>query len=320
MTPAVLAAAPAGRAVGQQQKARRKIRRIRPHRVAVVAFLTMAAAFFCVPLYVILVTSFKTMEQVRFGEIFSLPQPFTLAAWHYAWLEACSGMACGGISRGFVNSLWILFPSLAMTISLAAVTGYALALWNVRWANGLLFVLFVCAFVPFQIIMYPLIVMAGPGVPIPFSSLKAGLGVYGTTFGIAVVHTVLSLPILTLIFRNFFRGIPNEITAAAMIDSGSFWRIFLEIVLPMSGNILIVVLILMITGIWNDFLVGLTFGGQDSQPMTVMLNNIAYTTTGETNYPVNMAAALLTAAPPLIIYFVLGKFFVQGITAGAIKG
>ena len=105
-----------------------------------------------------------------------------------------------------------------------------------------------------------------------------------------------------------------------MIDSGSFWRIFFEIVLPMSGNIMIVVLILMITGIWNDFIVGLTFGVQGSQPMTVILNNIALTTTGEKNYAVDMAAALLTAAPPLIIYFVLGKFFVQGITAGAIKG
>ena len=154
----------------------------------------------------------------------------------------------------------------------------------------------------------------------PLIRATAALGVYGTTFGVAIVHVVLSMPILALIFRNYFRSIPQELIAAAMIDSGSFWRIFFEIVLPMSGNILIVALILMVTGIWNDFLVGLTFGAQGAQPMTVILNNIALTTTGGNNYAVDMAAALLTAAPPLIIYLLLGRFFVEGVTAGAIKG
>ena len=286
----------------------RRRRRTRPHRIAVYAFLTMAALFFAVPLYVIVVTSFKSMDEIRLGQIFALPQDWTWAAWHYAWVEACSGMQCGGVSVGFVNSLFILAPSLVLSLSLSAVTGYALALWNVKWANGFLFVLFISAFVPFQIVMFPLIKIA------------AALHVYGTTLGIALVHSALSMPILTLIFRNFFKSIPQELTAAAMLDSGSFWRIFFEIVLPMSGNIIIVVLILQITHVWNDFLVGLTFGGQGSQPMTVILNNIGLTTTGEKNYAVDMAAALLTAIPPLAIYFLLGKFFVQGITAGAIKG
>jgi len=268
----------------------------------------MAALFFCVPIYVILVTSFKSMNEVRLGDIFALPQRWTFASWKYAWFEACSGMRCDGVSGGFFNSLFILLPSLVLSISLSLFTGYAMALWDVKWANWLLFVLFVCAVVPFQIIMYPLIKITG------------FFGIYGTTFGVAVVHAILALPILTLIFRNFFRSIPGELTAAAMIDSGSFWRIFFEIVLPMSGNILIVVLILQITSVWNDFIVGLTFGGHDAQPMTVILNNLALSDTGENNYSVDMAAALLTAAPPLIIYFVLGKFFVQGITAGALKG
>jgi glucose/mannose transport system permease protein len=165
-----------------------------------------------------------------------------------------------------------------------------------------------CAFVPFQIIMIPLIIMS------------SWLKVYGTIWGIAVVHAVLAMPILTLIFRNYYKGIPQEIMSAAMMDSGSFWRVFFEIILPMSGNILIVVLILQITSIWNDFLLGLTFGGLGTQPMSVVLANVVITTTGEASYNENMAAALLTAIPPLVIYFVLGKFFVQGITAGAIKG
>ena len=286
----------------------RKKKRISGRSIAILVFLSICAMFFCVPLYVIVVTSLKTMDQIRQGEIFSLPGGLNFDAWVTAWDKSCSGTSCQGIKVGFVNSLAILFPSLILSIALSSVTGYALALWNVRWANSFLFVLFLCAFVPFQIIMVPLILITG------------FLKVYGTIWGIAVVHAVLAMPILTLIFRNYYKGIPQEIMSAAMMDSGSFWRIFGEIILPMSGNIMIVVLILQITSIWNDFLIGLTYGGIGTQPMTVILANVVTTALGEANYNVNMASALLTAFPPLIIYFVLGRFFVQGITAGAIKG
>lgn len=290
--------------------------------IAIIVFLAICAAFFCVPLYIIVTTSFKTMDQIRQGDIFSLPMPFTVDAWWSAWDNACSGIKCDGLKVGFWNSMAILFPSLALSLALSSVTGYALALWNVRWAGTFLFILFMCAFVPFQIIMIPLIILTGRGVPIDLFGVQffAGLNVYGTIWGIAVVHAILSMPILTLIFRNYYKGIPTEIMSAALMDSGSFWRIFVEIILPMSGNIMIVVLILQITSIWNDFLLGLTFGGLGTQPMSVVLANVVITTTGEAAYNENMAAALLTAIPPLFIYFVLGKFFVEGITAGAIKG
>jgi glucose/mannose transport system permease protein len=286
----------------------RKSRRITGRSIAIIVFLAICAAFFCVPLYVIITTSFKTMDQIRQGDIFSLPMPPTVDAWVSAWDTACSGITCTGLKVGFFNSLAILFPSLILSIALSSVTGYALALWNVKWANTFLFILFMCAFVPFQIIMIPLII------------LSSAVKVYGTVWGIAVVHAVLAMPILTLIFRNYYKGIPTEIMSAAMMDSGSFWRIFREIIIPMSGNILIVVLILQITSIWNDFLLGLTFGGLGTQPMSVVLANVVITTTGTAAYNENMAAALETAIPPLLIYFVLGRFFVQGITAGAIKG
>ena len=283
-------------------------KRISGRSIAVLVFLTMCAAFFCVPLYVIIVTSFKTMDQIRFGEIFSLPVTWTLAPWREAWSEACSGMNCNGVKAGFFTSLKILLPSLVLSLSLSSVTGYALALWNVKWAGTFMFVLFLCAFVPLQIIMIPLIVITGK------------MGVYGSVWGVAIVHAVLALPILTLIFRNYYKDIPGEIMQAAVMDSGSFWHIYREIILPMSANIFIVVLILQITSIWNDFLIGITFGGIGNRPMTVILANTVITSTGEASYNVDMAAALLTAIPPLLIYFVLGKFFVQGITAGAIKG
>jgi glucose/mannose transport system permease protein len=277
---------------------RKRRRALRPARIASLAFLTMTALFFLVRLYVVVVTSFKSMDEIRLGRTFDLPHVWTLDAGASAWTQACLGISCGGVSVGFINSMWILIPSLILSISLGMITGSAASLWNVPWANGFLFALFICAFVPFQVIMYPLI------------RATATLGVYGTTFGVAIVHVVLSMPILTLIFRNYFRSIPQELIAAAMVGSGSFWRIFFEIVLPMSGNILVVALILIVTGIWNDVLVGLIFGAEGTQPMTVILNNIALTTTGGNNYAVDMAAALLTAAPPLIIYLLLGRFFV----------
>ncbi len=286
----------------------RRKRRIKGSSIAIIVFLCMCAAFMALPLYVVTVTSFKPIEEITLGRIFQLPVSWTFEPYDRAWNSMCTGLACDGIKMGFFNSLKILFPSLVLSIGLSAVTGYALALWHVRWAGTFLFILFICAFVPFQIIMIPLIVIV------------ANMGIYGTVWAIAVIHSVLAMPLLTLIFRNFYKDIPRELINAAIMDSGSFWRIFLEIVLPMSGNIMVVVLILMITTVWNDYLVGLVFGGIGAKPMTVILANSVITSRGEVIHNVNMAAALLTAIPPLVVYFALGRFFVQGITAGAIKG
>jgi len=283
-------------------------KRIRGSSIAILVFLTMCAAFVSVPLYVVIVTSFKTMDQIALGEVFALPTTWTLEPWKKAWSEVCAGMTCEGVSHGFWTSMKILFPSLVLSIGISSVTGYALALWKVRWAGPFLFILFLCAFVPFQIIMIPLVV------------LNSNIGLFGTIWAVAFVHSILLMPLLTLIFRNFYKDVPEEIINAAIMDSGSFWRIFFEIILPMSANIMIVVLILVITTVWNDYLIGLTFGGVGTQPMTVILANTVITSFGAVQYNVDMAAALLTAIPPLVVYFALGKFFVQGITAGAFKG
>jgi glucose/mannose transport system permease protein len=286
----------------------RRRRRMKGSSIAILVFLCMCAAFMALPLYVVIVTSFKPIDEITLGRIFELPVTWTLEPYVKAWSSMCTGLACDGIKAGLFTSVKILFPSLVLAIGLSAVTGYALALWNVRWAGSFLFILFICAFVPFQIIMIPLIVVV------------ASMGIYGTVWAIALIHAVLAMPLLTLIFRNFYKDIPRELINAAIMDSGSFWRIFVEIVLPMSGNIMVVVLILMITTVWNDYLVGLVFGGIGAKPMTVILANSVITSRGEVIHNVNMAAALLTAIPPLVVYFALGRFFVQGITAGAIKG
>ncbi|MEP0323788.1 carbohydrate ABC transporter permease [Bauldia litoralis] len=292
---------------GVRSKARKK-KRISGSSITIMVFLTMCAAFVSVPLYVVIVTSFKTMDQIALGDVFALPTTWTIEPWIAAWSEVCAGMTCEGVSHGFWTSMKILFPSLILSIGVSSVTGYALALWKIRWAGTFLFVLFLCAFVPFQIIMIPLVV------------LNSSIGLFGSIWAVAIVHSILAMPLLTLIFRNFYKDVPEEIVNAAIMDCGSFWRIFIEIILPMSANIMIVVLILMITTVWNDYLIGLTFGGVGTQPMTVILANTVITSFGAVKYNVDMAAALLTAIPPLVVYFALGKFFVQGITAGAIKG
>lgn len=286
----------------------RRKRKLRGSSVASYAFLVICALFFLVPLYVIIVTSLKGMPQIIEGEIFSLPREWTIEPWHKAWNTLCTGAECNGIKSGFFNSLQILVPAIILSLAISSITGYALALWNVKWANTFLFILFMCAFVPFQIIMIPLIILVSRG------------GFYGTYLAVAVVHAILLLPLLTLIFRNFYKDIPQELMSAAMMDSGSFLRVFVEIILPMSGNIMVVVLILVITNVWNDYLVGLTFAGLSAKPMTLILANSVITSRGEVIYNVDMAAALLTAIPPLLVYFGLGRFFVQGITSGAIKG
>ena len=219
----------------------RRKRKLRGSTIAIYAFLVICALFFAVPLYVIIVTSFKTMLQITEGDIFSLPREWTFEPWYKAWNTLCTGAECNGIKSGFFNSLQILVPSIVLSLAISPVTGYALALWNVKWAGTFLFILFICAFVPFQIIMIPLII------------LSSGIKVYGTIWGIAIVHAVLSMPFLTLVLRNYYKGIPQEIMSAAMMDAGSFWRIFREIILPMSGNILIVVLILSGLGVWEQY-------------------------------------------------------------------
>jgi glucose/mannose transport system permease protein len=276
-------------------------------RLGVYGFLISAAAFFLVPLYVMLTTSFKSMDEIRAGSIFALPLAPSLDAWRAAWSEACTGVDCGGVSVGFWNSVTIAIPSVVLPLLLAAINGYALAWWKPRGANWLFGALMVGAFIPMQVMVYPLV------------KLLAAVGLYSSLPGIVLVHLVFAMPVMTLLFRNYYAGLPMELFKAARIDGGGFWRIFFQLVLPMSTPILIVAAIMQITGVWNDYIMGLTFAGREHQPMTVQLNNLINTVTGERLYNLNMAATILTSAVPLAVYLLSGRWFVRGIAAGAVK-
>lgn len=283
-------------------------RRLDPARVGLYAFLATAAAFFLLPLYIMLITSLKPLDEIRLGNIFALPQAATFESWRAAWSTVCTGVSCEGIRGGFANSLLIALPSTAIAIGLGALNGYALAFWRVRGAQLLFALLMLGAFVPLQVMIYPLV------------RVTAMLHIFGTLPGIVLVHVIFSMPVMTLLFRNYYATVPAELFNAARVDGGRFLRTFLHVVLPMSGPIIVVASIMQVTGVWNDYLLGLVFAGRDHLPMTVQLNNVINTTTGARLYNVNMAATILTALVPLVLYFAAGRWFVRGIATGAIKG
>jgi glucose/mannose transport system permease protein len=154
----------------------------------------------------------------------------------------------------------------------------------------------------------------------PLVKILAAAGLFSSLPGIVLVHLVFSMPVMTLLFRNYYAGLPQELFKAARIDGAGFWRIFGQLMLPMSVPMIIVAAIMQVTGVWNDYILGLTFAGNDWLPMTVQLNNVINTTTGERLYNLNMAATILTSLVPLGVYFVSGRWFVRGIAAGAVKG
>lgn len=276
--------------------------------IMVYSILFVAAVYYLLPLYVMVMTSLKGMPEVRVGNIFSPPVEVTFAPWKKAWSEACTGINCEGLSRGFWNSVFITVPSTILSILIAAVNGYALTNWKFKGSEIFFGILLFGAFIPYQVLVYPMVI------------LLREVGLYSTLSSLIIIHTIFGMPILTLLFRNYFSSIPSDLFKAARVDGSGFWGIFFHILVPMSLPIFVVAIIMQVTGIWNDFLFGVIFTKPENYPMTVQLNNIVNSTLGVKEYNVNMAATIITALVPLVIYFVSGKLFVRGIAAGAVKG
>jgi glucose/mannose transport system permease protein len=270
--------------------------------------LIIVSLYYLLPLWVMVVTSLKGMPEIRLGNVFSPPVEITFEPWVKAWSTACTGLNCDGLSRGFWNSVRILVPSVALSISVASVNGYALSMWKFKGSEVFFTILMIGAFIPYQVMIYPIVI------------LLREMGLYGGLSGLVLVHTIFGMPILTLLFRNYFASVPEELFKAARVDGAGFWGIFFKIMMPMSLPIFVVAIILQVTGIWNDFLFGVIYTKPDLYPMTVQLNNIVNSVQGVKEYNVNMAATIITGLVPLIVYFISGKLFVRGIAAGAVKG
>jgi glucose/mannose transport system permease protein len=277
-------------------------------RLALYGLLLLFALYYIAPLYVMLTTSFKSLDEIHNGNLLALPTSWSSAAWQRAWSQACTGASCSGLQPFFFNSIRMVVPAVLLSTFIGAFNGYVFAHWRFRHADALFTALLVGCFIPFQAVI------------LPMAQLLGRVGMANTTAALVFVHVVYGTTFTTMFFRNYYLGLPSELIRAARIDGAGFFLIFRRIVLPLSGPIFVVCVIWQFTQIWNDFLFGIVFASSDAQPITVGLNNMVNTSTGVKEYNVNMAAAIIAALPTLLVYMVAGRYFVRGLTAGAIKG
>lgn len=277
-------------------------------RALIYTALLLFAFYYLLPLYVMLVNSFKPLEEIRQGGMLNLPQQWTIEPWLSAWSTAQIGVQPTGLKPFFINSILMVVPAVAISTIVGALNGYVLTKWQFRGSNIFFGFLLLSCFIPFQIVL------------IPMARVLGFLGIAGTIWGLILVHVVYGIGFTTLYFRNYYEAFPTELVRAAQIDGASFFQIFWRILLPSSGPIIVVSVIWQFTNIWNDFLFGASFSGANSTPMTVALNNLVSSSTGVKEYNVHFAAAILAALPTLIVYIVSGRYFVRGLMSGAVKG
>ena len=277
-------------------------------RVIIYLILLFFALIYLAPLYVMFTTSLKGIEEIRSGNLMALPMDPTFYAWTKAWSSACTGSECEGLAPYFWNSVRIVFPAVIISTIIGAFNGYSLAKWRFKGSELLFGALLFGCFIPFQVIL------------LPMAKLLGSLGLANTVTGLVMVHVIYGIAFTTLFFRNYYVGIPTELVKAAKLDGAGFFNIFRHIFLPLSTPIFVVTIIWQFTQIWNDFLFGVVYSGSGTQPITVALNNLVNTSVGGKEYNVDMAAAIIAALPTLVVYVIAGKYFVRGLTAGAVKG
>ena len=277
-------------------------------RALLYTLLVAFALFYLAPLFVMVTTSLKSLEEIRTGNLIALPREVTFDAWATAWSSACTGIQCEGVRPYFWNSVLIAVPAVLLSTLIGAVNGYVVAQWRFRGANFIFALMLFGCFIPFQVVLLPMARMLGL------------MGVAGSIPGLIFVHVVYGIGFTTLFFRNYYVTIPVELVKAAKVDGAGFFRIFWSIFAPLSLPIIVVTVIWQFTQIWNDFLFGVSFSQAGTQPITVALNNIVNSTTGVKEYNVDMAAAIIAGLPTLLVYVVAGKYFIRGLTAGSVKG
>ncbi len=272
------------------------------------ALLTLFALYYLLPLFVMVTTSLKSLEEIRTGNLIALPREVTFVAWKTAWASACTGIQCEGLRPYFWNSVLLAVPAVLLSTLIGALNGYVVAQWRFKGANLIFALMLFGCFIPFQVVL------------LPMARLLGLMGIAGTIPGLIFVHVIYGIGFTTLFFRNYYVTISSELVKAAKVDGANFLRIFWSIFLPLSLPIIVVTVIWQFTQIWNDFLFGVSFSQAGTQPVTVALNNIVNSTTGVKEYNVDMAAAIIAALPTLLVYVIAGKYFIRGLTAGSVKG
>jgi glucose/mannose transport system permease protein len=274
-----------------------KKRTLSPARIGLYLLLLTLAMFYLIPVYVAINTSLKSFEEVSKSSAFAAVLHPSLAA----YLEAFAGL-----KQGLLNSLAMAIPATLISSLLGSMNGYVLAKWKFKWADTIFPAVLFGMFIPYQSILIPLF------------QFMSDIKLAGSIWALVLVHVVYGIPITSLIFRNFYATIPTSLLEAAKLDGASFFGIYRHVLFPLSTSSFVVVLIWQFTNIWNDFLFAVTLTSPATQPVTVVLQGLG---AGQiSHYEVQMAGAIVAALPTLLIYIVLGRYFVQGVLAGSVKG
>jgi glucose/mannose transport system permease protein len=273
-------------------------RKFKVSRVFIYAILIIFALFYLLPVYLLLTTGMKSFNEVSLSRMWDLPAGISFDSFGEAW---------NILSKSFTNSLALVIPATIISCVLGSLNGYVLAKWKFPGSDILFTALLFGMFIPYQSILIPLV------------QFLQSINLYGSIPGLVLVHVVYGIPIVTLIFRNYYAGIPTELLEAGKIDGAGFFRVYRYLIFPISIPGFVVAAIWQVTNIWNEFLFGLVITNSPEQrPVTVALQNIAGSQF--TRWNVQMAGALLVAIPTLAVYIFLGRYFVRGLLAGSVKG
>jgi glucose/mannose transport system permease protein len=259
--------------------------------------LCLFIPLFTIPFYVVLSASFKTSQGADVTTMWKLPAEWTTSGISKAW-EALSG--------NFKNSLFMVIPAVVISSLIGSFNGFILSKYKFKFSNTIFTLMLVGMFIPYQTILIPMV---------RFLQL---VHLYGSLPGLALVHIIYGIPITTLMFRNFYVSVPKALVEAASIDGAGLLKTFFRIILPLSIPGFVVAGIYQFTNIWNDFLFGIvTIPNPVNQPVTAALNNLSGTQTVDWN--VLMAGSLIAALPTAIMYLLLGRYYIQGLTSGSVK-
>jgi glucose/mannose transport system permease protein len=276
-------------------------------RAIIYGVLGIFALIYLVPLLVVIMNTFRDNVEVGQNGMIAFPRSFTLDAWPVAWGSYCINGRCEGMAQNFWNSVYMTIPATILSTLLGALNGYILSKWRFRGSDTIFTILLFGVFMPQQIAL------------MPWAWILGTTGLNKTMWGLILVHVIQGISFTTLFCRNFYVNIPDDLIKAARIDGAGFWRIFWKIILPLSPPILIVTVIWQFTGIWNEFIYGLVLTTGDAQPVTAAIVAFSASDQNVREYNVISSGVLIAALPPLLVYFFGGKYFVRGLTQGAIK-
>jgi glucose/mannose transport system permease protein len=276
-------------------------------KLIVYALLTLFALCYVLPLCIVIFNSFRDLADISRNGLIGLPHSFSLNYWSLAWNKFCVGGSCEGIAPFFFNSVAMVVPATIISTVMGSINGYVLSKWRFPGSEVLFGLMTLGVFMPGQMVL------------LPWARVLGLLGLTNSTAGLVLIHCIQGLSFTTLFCRNYYVNIPDDLIKAARIDGAGFWQIFRKIVLPLSPPILIVTVIWQFTNIWNEFLFAVIFSSGTHQPITAALIALSAGGTSVHQYNVESAAVLIAALPPLLVYLFGGRYFLRGLTQGALK-